>query len=112
MHKLIGELLAVVPPDGAPWPRPARQRWVTAIDAVLDLLYEDGPLSAPVSTAETTTGTNPSPFVDGPRPGASPGELFPPRAQADTSSMLDLRSDRPTATSGQGRHARPGTSDS
>ena len=112
MHKLIGELIAMVPPDGSPWPRPARQRWVAAIDSVLDLLYEDGPLRAPVSTAETTTRTNPSPFVDGPRPGASPDVQPPPASQADTSSILDVRPNRPGATSGQGRHARPGTSDS
>jgi len=110
MHKLIGELLAVVPPDGSPWSRPARQRWVAAIEAVLDVLYEDAPLSTPVSAVETTTGTNPSPFVDGPRPGAPPDEQFQPR-QVDTSFSLDLRSS-PGAVSAQGRHARPGTADS
>ena len=109
MHKLIGELLAFVPPDGSPWSRSARQRWVAALEAVLDLLYEDAPLSTPVSAVETTTGTNPSPFVDGPRPGPSPDEPFPP-GQVDTSFILDLRS-WPGAGSGQGRHARPGPAD-
>lgn len=111
MHKLIGELLAFVPPDGSPWSRPARQRWVAAIEAVLDVLYEDAPLSTPpVSGVETTTGTNPSPFVDGPRVGAPPEEQFRPR-QADTTFILDLRSS-PEAGSGRGRHARPDTADS
>jgi hypothetical protein len=111
MHKLIGELLALVPPDGSPWSRPARQRWVAAIEAVLDVLYEDAPLSTtPVSGDETTAGTNPSsPFVDGPRVGAPPDEQFRPR-QGDTTFVLDLRSS-PETRSGRGRHARPATAD-
>lgn len=111
MHKLIGELLALVPPDGSPWSRPARQRWVAAIEAVLDVLYEDAPLSTPpVSGDETTAGTDPSsPFVDGPRVGAPPDEQFRP-PQGDTTFVLDLRSS-PETRSGRGRHARPGTAD-
>jgi hypothetical protein len=110
MHKLIGELLAFVPPDGSPWSRPARQRWVAAMEAVLDVLYEDAPLSTRVSAVETTTGTNPTPFVDGPRVGAPQDEQSRP-PHVDTSFILDLRS-WPGAGSGQGRHARPGTADS
>ena len=66
MHRLMGELLAVVPPDGAPWPRPARQRWVAAMSAVLEVLYEDA-LSGPPATSADTRRTDSSPFVDGPR---------------------------------------------
>ena len=79
MHQLIGELLALVPPDGSPWSRLARRRWVAAMEAVLDVLYEDAPpRSTPVSAVDTTTDTKPSPFVDGPRPGAPPNEQFRP----------------------------------
>ncbi len=45
MHNLLAELMAMVPPDGSPWPQPARHRWVAAMGAVLDVLYEDGPLA-------------------------------------------------------------------
>ena len=109
MHRLMRELLAVVPPDGSPWPRPARRRWVAAMRAVLDVLYEDGPTSPSSPTTGTTAGVEPSPFVDGPRPEATQdyGRLPPSWSYADTFSVLEMAPDRPERGSGRGRHARP-----
>ena len=43
MHALVREMLAVMPVDGAPWPRADRERWTAALAAVLDVVYdEDG----------------------------------------------------------------------
>ena len=108
MHRLMGELLAVVPPDGAPWPRPARQRWVAAMSAVLEVLYEDG-LSGPPSTPADTRRTDFSPFVDGPPVLPVQDDRLPPPVSATghPTAVLDLRSPEPRA----GRHARPGAAD-
>jgi hypothetical protein len=43
VHALVRELLAVMPADGAAWPRAERERWTAALAAVLDVVYdEDG----------------------------------------------------------------------
>jgi hypothetical protein len=112
MHRLLAELLAMVPPDGSPWPRPARQRWVAAMGAVMDVLYEDGPLTPAQSTADAPAGAGASPFVDGPRPEAAREleHISPPRSYDDTSPVLDLRQERTEAATARGRHARPSTS--
>jgi hypothetical protein len=51
VHALLRELLAVMPADGAPWPRADRERWTAAIAAVLDVVYDDDgrPLDVPAS---------------------------------------------------------------
>ena len=41
MHALVRELLAVMPADGAPGPRAERERWMAALAAVLDVVYDD-----------------------------------------------------------------------
>lgn len=111
MHRLIGELLAIVPPDGSPWPRPARQRWVAAMGAVIDVLYEDGPLSPASLAADNPAGAHAPHFVDEPRPDAAgEREHVPPQWSGDdTSSVLDLRPEKSEAAGGRGRHARPGS---
>ena len=109
MHKLMRELLALVPPDGSPWPHAARQRWIAAMGAVLDVLYEDG-LSGQSSTPiETAVGAVSSPFVDGPPFLPVQDEPVSPQPSATdrSSSVLDLRS----SEARPGRHARPGSSD-
>src|SRR5690349_19242621 len=78
MHALVQSLVALVPPEGSPWPRPSRQRWLTALTAVLDVLYEDDALDSPTPPAPILASppdaplrgaqSRPSPFVDGPRP--------------------------------------------
>lgn len=83
MHTLVEELLALMPPPGSPWPKAARERWVTALGAVLDVLYEEGQLGAPSTAAE---------------------------ASGDAWTFLDLRSGLPEASSQPGKHARRGTS--
>lgn len=105
----MGELLAIVPPDGSRWPRPARQRWVAAMGAVLDVLYEDVLPGPPSRSAETTLGPDSSPFVDGPRVFRVEDEPVSRSLSATerSSSILDLRSSQAHA----GKHARPGTSD-
>ena len=42
MHRLIADLIDLMPRDGASWSRPDRERWLAALAAALDLLYEDG----------------------------------------------------------------------
>lgn len=42
VHRMMRELLTLVPPDGAPWPTEARARWMAAFAAVADVIYEDG----------------------------------------------------------------------
>jgi len=108
----LGELLAMVPPDGSHWPRPARQRWITALGAMLDVLYEDGPFdSTPLPggpmAAETAAARN----GGTPRPGAAAGDqnhLLP--SEGDGILVLDLRTGQPEPSLPQGKHARPGTS--
>jgi hypothetical protein len=41
VHALVRELLAVMPAEGAPWPREERERWTAALAAVLDVVYDD-----------------------------------------------------------------------
>jgi hypothetical protein len=87
MHPLLGELLAMLPPDGAAWQRPARKRWIAAVDAVIDVLYEDGPL------------------IPAARERASSRE-----SDNDGFSVLDLRPNPPATGDVRGRHARPSAS--
>ena len=87
MHPLLGQLLAMLPPDGAPWQRPARQRWIAAVDAVIDVLYEDGPLT-PAGREHASS----------------------PESDIDGFSVLDLRPNPPGAGVVRGRHARPSAS--
>ena len=94
MQRLLGELLAMVPPDGSHWPRPARQRWITALGAMLDVLYEDGPFDGGRSRPDAAAGDQ--------------NHLLP--SEGDGILVLDLRTGQPEPSLPQGKHARPGTS--
>ena len=65
MHALVRELLAVMPPDGTPWPRAERERWTVALAAVLDVVYADDgrPLELP-DPAESPELPEPEEVVD------------------------------------------------
>jgi hypothetical protein len=116
MHRLVREMLAVMPPDGTPWPRPARERWLAALAAVLDVLHEDeSGTTFPQARARTAsareTAAPASPFVDGPRPGEPPAPDQPREAGAsewpeETGFYLDLRPEPVEASSSRGKHAR------
>lgn len=34
-------LIALAPPLGSPWPRNRREKWLHAVAAIIDLLYEE-----------------------------------------------------------------------
>ena len=82
MHALVRELLAVMPPDGTPWPRAERERWTVALAAVLDVVYADD--GRPLELPDLSELSEP------PGPGSEPEEV------------VDLRSPA------RGRHARGG----
>jgi hypothetical protein len=104
MHRIVGELLAVMPREGDAWQRRAREKWLAALAAVLDVLYdEEEDPSVPrarVGRQDTPrTERAGSPFVDGPRPGT------PPSDEAEV-RLLDLRAEPIPMSAGHGRHAR------
>ena len=106
MHPLVDELVALVPPPGAPWPRAARERWVAALGAVLEVLYEDGPLRPPT---EDTSAADHEPGEDLPAvddPVHDEGVAAPSWSTSVGWSVLDLRSEVPEARSRPGKHAR------
>ncbi len=116
MHRLVDELLAVVPPDGSAWPRPARERWVAAVAAVLDVIYEDErdpavPRARGGHAASPAPRRAASPFVDGPPPGQPPAtarveQTVESESAADPGWYLDLRPEPAEAAASRGRHAR------
>ena len=83
MHRLLRELLALVPPQGQPWPAPARARWLAAFAAVAELVYEDGPPGEPVPS-----------YVEG--------------APPEQRHTVDLR-EEPAPTGRRARHRRSGS---
>jgi hypothetical protein len=124
MHALVQNLVALVPPEGSSWPRPSRQRWLAALAAVLDVLYEDEALDSPTRTAPVlappleppgrgTAAGRPSPFVDGPRP-VAPGSA-PPTADAGAAdpvapghaSVVDIRTEGQRVGTHRAKHLRP-----
>lgn len=93
----MGELFDLLPDAGGRWPRPARERWLAAVAAALDLLYDDAEVHAK------------SPFVDGPPLDDPPGH--PQLAAGWTpvaGSVLDLRAAALNPTR-RAKHARPDT---
>ncbi len=113
MHRLLGELLAMVPPDGSDWPRPARQRWITALGALLDVLYEDGPFdNATLPGGTTAADTDAARNGDGLRPDAAGGDAnHPMPSEDDVVSVLDLRTSEQEPSRPPGKHARPSATD-
>ena len=109
MHKLMRELLALVPPDGSAWPDAARQRWIAAMSAVLDVLYEDGPPSAPAVASDTMAAGQALSLPDEPLEEATRIPGLPPTWPPAETSSVDLRPSRMPAST-QGRHARPSAS--
>lgn len=57
MHRLIEDLLGLMPQHGSPWPRPARDRWLAAMAAALDLLYEED--GVPATAPDPAAGVRP-----------------------------------------------------
>jgi hypothetical protein len=123
MHALVQNLIALVPPEGSSWPRPSRERWLTALAAVLDVLYEDAPtgsaagapvlVPAPDAAGPGTAPSRPSPFVDGPRP-AAPGSdrrpadagSAPPVGFGQRSYVVDIRTEGRGVGPHRAKHAR------
>jgi hypothetical protein len=77
--------------------------------AVLDLLYEDGPPSAPGVASDTLAAGQPLPLPDEPLQEATRDPGLPPTWPPAETGSVDLRPSRMPA-SAQGRHARPGAS--
>jgi len=109
MHKLMRELLALVPPDGSAWPPAARQRWIAAMAAVLDVLYEGGPPPAAEVASDPMAAGRSLPSPDEPLEEASRNPSLPPTWPPAETSSVDLRPSRMPAST-QGRHARPNAS--
>jgi hypothetical protein len=78
VHALVRELLAVMPADSAPWPRADRERWIAALAAVLDVVYDDEgrPVEAPGARRPDAEQSGPAgSAATGPEPGHDP-DLF------------------------------------
>src|SRR4051794_39068619 len=94
MHRLMRELLTLVPPDGEPWARESRERWMRALGAVADVVYEDQPRRSP--------GV-PAPFTDGPPRAADPRQ----HGALPGQTTVDLRDGAPAPAGRHSKHRRP-----
>jgi hypothetical protein len=131
VHRLMRELLTLVPADEAPWPAEARARWMTAFAAVADVVYEDRHLftgtghAAPADVAPVATSyvdpASPATYVDAEQHASDRAYPTPPwadpqwveRADAlDVTALelggasVDLRVNRGAEAAAGARHRR------
>jgi hypothetical protein len=78
--------------------------------AVLDVLYEDGPPSAPAVGSDATAAGHALPWRDEPLEAVTRDPSLSPSSSPAETDSVDLRPSRPAAST-RGRHSRPRVSD-
>jgi hypothetical protein len=79
------------------------------MDAVLDVLYEDGPPPAPAVGSDATAAGHTLPWRDEPFEAVTRDPSLSPSTSPAETDPIDLRPSRPAAST-RGRHSRPSAS--